>query len=404
MTSIKVSELPTINTPYNGSEYTLGIQNDESVKVPAPTAMDSATAQAGTSTTAQTVSASVLQSIGYVGSGEGAIIRTIKNKLNTLILNGDYSTASQAKVVGGANPATIYNTLTINRDTVIEGMTVTGSMSGASIFMRAYTDTTSFQSTTTGAYTSYDTTALIGNGITDPHYNHSYGYEARHIFQGANGIDNIFGFYSGITVNGSAGTSSFAAINCFGFMCGDAQGTGTILNQTAFYCNDLTRGASNYAAYFGVTAGVNKYNIYAIGTAQNYFKGNTTIDGALTFNSGATMGGSTKINVTGLSGFHIDTNTNLIIHGGGTLTSISALNDANNAYNPLLINASVIAPNTYIRRKTYTSANIPTASSAGVGAVAFVTDATVSTFYSIYIGGGTISVPVFSDGTDWRIG
>jgi len=35
MTTIKVSELPVVTTPYDGSEYTLGIQNGASVKVPA---------------------------------------------------------------------------------------------------------------------------------------------------------------------------------------------------------------------------------------------------------------------------------------------------------------------------------------------------------------------------------
>ena len=35
MTTIKVSELPVVTIPYDGSEYTLGIQNGMSVKVPA---------------------------------------------------------------------------------------------------------------------------------------------------------------------------------------------------------------------------------------------------------------------------------------------------------------------------------------------------------------------------------
>ena len=49
-------------------------------------------------------------------------------------------------------------------------------------------------------------------------------------------------------------------------------------------------------------------------------------------------------------------------------------------------------------------ANLPTASSAGAGARGFVTNATASTFYSVVAGGGSIGVPVFSDGTNWRIG
>jgi len=38
------------------------------------------------------------------------------------------------------------------------------------------------------------------------------------------------------------------------------------------------------------------------------------------------------------------------------------------------------------------------------GSRAFVTDATATSFYSIVAGTGTNFVPVFSDGTNWRIG
>lgn len=42
------------------------------------------------------------------------------------------------------------------------------------------------------------------------------------------------------------------------------------------------------------------------------------------------------------------------------------------------------------------------ASTAGVRG--FVTDATVTTFASVVAGGGANGVPVYFDGTDWRIG
>jgi hypothetical protein len=47
---------------------------------------------------------------------------------------------------------------------------------------------------------------------------------------------------------------------------------------------------------------------------------------------------------------------------------------------------------------------IPSAVTMGVGARAFVSDATVSTFGSAYTGSGANKVPVYSDGTIWRIG
>ena len=47
---------------------------------------------------------------------------------------------------------------------------------------------------------------------------------------------------------------------------------------------------------------------------------------------------------------------------------------------------------------------LPSASSAGVGARRFVTDATTTTFASAVVGGGSNGVPVYSDGVTWRIG
>lgn len=53
---------------------------------------------------------------------------------------------------------------------------------------------------------------------------------------------------------------------------------------------------------------------------------------------------------------------------------------------------------------TFTVATLPAAATAGAGARAFVTDATVTTFASIVAGTGANAVPVFSDATNWRIG
>jgi hypothetical protein len=50
-----------------------------------------------------------------------------------------------------------------------------------------------------------------------------------------------------------------------------------------------------------------------------------------------------------------------------------------------------------------TVANLP-AASVGAGSRMFVTDANATTFASIVAGGGANGVPVYSDGTNWRIG
>lgn len=52
----------------------------------------------------------------------------------------------------------------------------------------------------------------------------------------------------------------------------------------------------------------------------------------------------------------------------------------------------------------YTVANLPSAVDLGVGARSFVTDATGPTFGATVVGGGAVKVPVYSDGTNWKVG
>lgn len=52
----------------------------------------------------------------------------------------------------------------------------------------------------------------------------------------------------------------------------------------------------------------------------------------------------------------------------------------------------------------YTVATLPSAATAGAGFRAFVTDASAPTFGSTVAGGGAVATPVYSDGTDWKVG
>jgi hypothetical protein len=53
---------------------------------------------------------------------------------------------------------------------------------------------------------------------------------------------------------------------------------------------------------------------------------------------------------------------------------------------------------------TYLVANLPSAAQAGVGLRSFVTDALSPVFGSTVVGGGAVNVPVYSDGTNWKVG
>ena len=63
-----------------------------------------------------------------------------------------------------------------------------------------------------------------------------------------------------------------------------------------------------------------------------------------------------------------------------------------------------LSVSSYVKVTPVLVANLPSAASAGAGARAVVTNANATTFNSVVAGGGANTVPVFSDGSAWRIG
>lgn len=57
-----------------------------------------------------------------------------------------------------------------------------------------------------------------------------------------------------------------------------------------------------------------------------------------------------------------------------------------------------------LRTEATTVASLVAAATAGAGARSFVTDADATTFGAAAVGGGANAVPVWSDGTAWKIG
>jgi hypothetical protein len=52
----------------------------------------------------------------------------------------------------------------------------------------------------------------------------------------------------------------------------------------------------------------------------------------------------------------------------------------------------------------YTVATLPSAATSGAGARTFVTNALTPTFGATVVGGGAVFTPVYSDGTNWKVG
>ena len=57
-----------------------------------------------------------------------------------------------------------------------------------------------------------------------------------------------------------------------------------------------------------------------------------------------------------------------------------------------------------IKLNVYTVSTLPSAVTSGAGTLAFVSDASGPTFGSAVVGGGAVKVPVYSDGTNWKVG
>lgn len=89
----------------------------------------------------------------------------------------------------------------------------------------------------------------------------------------------------------------------------------------------------------------------------------------------------------------------------GTLTSLEVSGNVTGnlvSANFFSVNESIFAPILIMSPDTVVA--LPNPEDAGAGARAFVNDATTTDFASEVVGGGTNTVPVYSNGTAWLIG
>jgi hypothetical protein len=86
----------------------------------------------------------------------------------------------------------------------------------------------------------------------------------------------------GMLVANSTEAAAYTITNSYGARVNNVSlgASSAIISQHGFYIADLTSGTNNYGITSVVSSGTNKYNIYASGTAQNYFSGNVLIFGA----------------------------------------------------------------------------------------------------------------------------
>ena len=91
-------------------------------------------------------------------------------------------------------------------------------------------------------------------------------------------------------------TFTIPLVAAFYASVGSKGASATATNWHGVYIDDQTQGTNNYGITSAVSSGTNKWNIYASGTAANYFKGDVGINGATPeaqldiYNPSGTMG------------------------------------------------------------------------------------------------------------------
>jgi hypothetical protein len=132
----------------------------------------------------------------------------------------------------------------------------------------------------------------------------------------------------------------------------------------------------------GIVAGTTYY-VIAAGFTSGAFQISATFGGAAVTTTGSQSGTQTVASATAQQA-----SVTAMTIKGGTQAVIFA--------------GTITAP--IVKNTPVTVANLPNAVTSGAGATAFVSDATSTVFAAVLAGSGANNVPVYSDGTIWRVG
>ena len=308
--------------------------------------------------------------------------------------SGVLSWVSDATTYGNSNVVTLLNAFGSNT------ITTTGNITGGNIIgiIAAGSNTI----TTTGNIT--------GGNIDIPNGRANVTGTANTVGGGATvGVRSILAIDSAFGSNDANDPASAQAVR--------GRVTGSNLTKTRNYVAGVTGQylvtGTNASEFIntGLLGVVGDQTTTANAAVVAYLDG----DGGLT-TAGSAYGVSMKNSTPG-SGFDYGLDLQFInLNVAGTTTTFKQADIrfnngvtlvANTAGN-ISINANVTVGNLNvtgtIKTGVFVTGNIPAAATAGAGARAFVTDATVATFGSAYVGGAANAVPVYSDGTGWFIG
>lgn len=294
--------------------------------------------------------------------------------------NGSYLTNVTGNIhFSGANISSTTGQVSIINDTVMTGNLVLGNVStsihnilGNVVFGPAIDIVASADSIITVNPTSH--TPLTSNNTV-----HVQGYDGRSVAIGGDTFGN-----TNVTSGGSL------------FIGRRARGTGD--SPSAVQQGDVL------ATFMGRGYGTSGFKQGATSPSLQFIADENYTDTA--------QGTYATVNVTNIgsniarSVMIFDSSGNIVIAGtttsGNVTTGALVVKGGAGFAGNVNVGGNVSA--TIVKTTPTTVSSLPTAASVGAGARSFVTDANTTTFNSAVSGSGGNAMPVFSDGTSWRIG
>ena len=338
---------------------------------------------------------------------ETALAVTIKTDDNIF---ASYQLAVDVGVAVGLGASSVATNIALG-DTALDSNT-TGSNNTAVGYNAMTANTDGFQNTAVGSE------ALDANTSGD--YNTAVGYQALTAASTANYNTGIGyrALQAATTGAGNTAVGSDALLLTSTGADNVAVGYGSLDAYTGSDAVAIGRSALGAnTSGTGTTAVGKDAALLVVTGAYNVAVGWTALDAATTSNNtavgasalGALTSGANNVALGFQAGDALTTGSNNLVLGYDA--DVSAAGVSNEI---TLGNASVTSMRVpgltltfsakYFNNGTLTVATLPAAATAGAGARAFVTDANATTFASVVAAGGANGVPVYSDGTNWRIG
>jgi hypothetical protein len=301
---------------------------------------------------------------------------------------------SSGALAGSANMTFDGTKLTLSNDASIAGLTV--GKGNSSVATNTATGYQALNANTTGANNTafgYQAGILITTGSN----NTSNGYRALYVLTTG-------------TRNTAIGSSSLLTVSTGSY--NTAIGNAALQSTTGSYSTaigDFALQANTSGSGCAVGQGVLQSN--TTGTSNVGFGGFDGSNNSRTLGSNVSGSGNSAYGFGALAATTGSNNTGIGYQAGLTLTSGSnnlllgyqATPSAITVSNEITIGNStqkvVRFPLSYS-----TVANLPIASTVGQGARTFVTDALAPVFQATVAGGGAVFTPVYSDGTNWKVG